>query len=141
MRNTSNSSKGQFIIISAVVIISVFYLVSRWMEPYTIPDTSRIVLIDEYFVFDNIEKEALDTVNSSTSCDDLVNNLDEFERYMEDYAFKKLIVYFDYTLETPCYQYDPEFPILVIFDIQIESEDTKLTSTFYGFWPEESAPS
>ena len=134
------SKKAQFMVITAFVIVSIFYLVSKWMEPYTIPDTSEIVLMDEPFIMDNVKEEALAVVDESKSCEELEDNLSEFKSYIEDYAFKKLIIYFDYTIKTPCYAYDPEFPILVVFDIHLESQGTKYNSEFYGFWPEESAP-
>ncbi len=134
------SRKAQFLIITALVIVNIFYLVSRWTRPYTIPDTSEIVLMEEPFIMNNLREEALEIVNTSSSCENLVDNLDEYKIYVEDYAFKKLILYFDYTLETPCMEYDPDFPILVIFDISIESSESKIKSQFYGFWPVESSP-
>jgi len=135
------SKKAQFLVITAFVIVSIFYLVSKWMEPYTIPDTSEIALLEEPFIFNNIKEKALDIVNRSTSCEDLINNLDEYKAYVEDYAFKKLIVYFDYSLKTPCYTADPRFPVLVLFDIRIESQNMKVSNNFYGFWPPGSSPS
>jgi len=134
------SKKAQFMVITAFVIVSIFYLVSKWMEPYTIPDTSEIVLDEGPFIMDNLKSEALNIVDESDTCEELEDNLAEFEDYIEDYAFKKLIIYFDYTIETPCYAYDPEFPILVIFDLELESEGTTYRSEFYGFWPKGSGP-
>lgn len=144
MRSSSSSSsrrpKAQFLVITAFVIVSIFYLVSKWMQPYTIPDTSEIVLAEEPSVFNNIKEKALDIVATSSSCEELVNNLDEYKAYVEDYAFRKLIVYFDYTLETPCYAPDPNFPVLVLFDIRVQSQTMKVSDKFYGFWPPGSGP-
>lgn len=134
------SGKAQFLIITALVIISVFYLVSMWMQPYSIPDTSDIVLSSEPFVFNNIKEKAMTIVSTSSSCSDLVNNLDEYKAYVEEYAFKKLIVYFDYSLNTPCYAYDPRFPILVLFNIRVQSPTMSVGNSFYGFWPPSSGP-
>ena len=134
------SSKAQFLVITAFVIVSIFYLVSKWMQPYTIPDTSEIVLAEEPSVFNNIKEKALYVVNTSASCDELVNNLAEYKAYVEDYAFRKLIVYFDYTLETPCYAPDPKFPVLVLFDIRVQSQAMKIADKFYGYWPPGSGP-
>lgn len=135
-----SSKKAQFMIVTALTMISIFYLISRWLEPYSLLDTAEIVLIEEPFVFNNIKEKALDIVNSSESCTDLVNNLGEYKIFVEDYAFRKLVVYFDYTLETPCYEYDPRFPVLVLFDIELRSDKIKIKDEFYGFWPPGSAP-
>ena len=132
--------KGQFLIITALVMVTVFYLVSRWMNPFTIPDTAEIILQEEPYIFNNIKEESLQLVNKSKSCEELSQNLDEYKTYIEDYAFKKLIVYFDYTLETPCLEDVPDFPILVLFNIRMQSQNTKLGSKFYGFWPSYTAP-
>jgi hypothetical protein len=134
-------TKAQFFLLTGFTIISIFYLVSRWMEPYTIIDISRVAMNNEPSIFSNIKQESLDVVASSKSCFDLVNNLEEFETYIEDYAFKKLIVYFDFTLETPCYEHDPMFPTLIIFDIELSSSTITVRDTFYGFWPPGSEPS
>ena len=136
-----NSQKAQFMIITAFAMVSIFYLISKWIEPYNLLDTAEVVLIEEPFVFNNIKEKALDLVNTSKSCEELVDNLEEYKIFIEDYAFKKLIVYFDYTVETPCYEYDPDFPILVVFDMKLRSEKMTIRDKFYGFWPPESAPS
>jgi hypothetical protein len=143
MRNLSNrlvSKKAQFMILTAFAMVSIFYLISTWMEPYNLLDTAEVVLIEEPFVFNNIKEKALEIVNTSTSCQDLVDNLDEYKTFIEDYAFKKLIVYFDYSLETPCFEEDPYFPTLVLFDIELKSETFKIKDQFYGFWPPGSGP-
>lgn len=134
-------TKAQFFLLTGFVIASIFYLVSRWMEPYTIIDTSMVAMNNEPFIFSNIKQEALDIVATSKSCFDLVNNLQEYEDYVENYAFKKLIVYFDFTIETPCYEHDPMFPTLIIFDIELGSSTITVRDSFYGFWPPGSEPS
>jgi hypothetical protein len=137
----SRLDKAQFFVLTGFMIVSVFYLVSRWLEPYTIIDTSAVAVSEEPFIFNNIKQEALDIVAESGSCKDLVNNLEEYKHYVEDYAFRKLIVYFDYSLETPCYIADPNFPVLVLFDIELSSSTTRIKDSFFGFWPPGSAPS
>jgi hypothetical protein len=127
-------------IITALTMISIFYLISRWIEPYNLLDTAEVALMEEPFVFNNIKEKALDIVNTSESCADLVDNLDEYKIFIEDYAFKKLVVYFDYTLETPCYEYDPKFPVLVLFNIELRSDKMTIRDEFYGFWPPGSSP-
>lgn len=139
-RKFSISKKAQFMIITALTMVSIFYLISRWLEPYNLLDTAEVVLMEEPFVFNNIKEKALDVVNTSESCTDLVDNLDEYKTFIKDYAFRKLVVYFDYSLETPCYEYDPRFPVLVLFDIELRSEKMTIRDKFYGFWPPGSAP-
>ncbi len=138
-RNILSSRKAQFMIITAFVMVSIFYMISKWIEPYNILDTAEVVLIEEPFVFNNIKEKALDLVNTSKSCDELVYNLEEYKTFTEDYAFRRFIVYFGYTLSTPCYEYDPRFPVLVIFDVELKSEKITIKDTFYGFWPPGSA--
>jgi hypothetical protein len=135
-----NSKKAQFMILTAFLMVSVFYLISRWIEPYNLLDTAEVVLIEEPFVFNNIKEKAIELVSTSASCAELVANLEEYKIFIEDYAFKKLIIYFDYTLETPCYEDDPLFPVLVIFNIELQSEKITIRDEFYGFWPPDTAP-
>lgn len=132
--------KAQFFILTGFVIVSVFYLVSKWLEPYTIIDTSAVAMTEEPFIFNNIKQEALDIIQESKNCEDLQNSLGEYKHYVEYYAFKKLIIYFDYSLETPCFEDDPLFPTLVIFDIEISSSRITIRDNFYGFWPPGSEP-
>jgi hypothetical protein len=136
----SSSRKAQFLIITAFVIVSIFYLVSKWMQPYRIPDTSAAVLMEEPFIFNNIKEKALKIVATSKSCEELVDNLDEYQQYVNEYAFKKLVIYFDYSIETPCYEAEAGFPILVLFDIRLRGSSATASSSFYGFWPPGSAP-
>lgn len=136
----AGSRKAQFMIITALAMVSIFYLISKWLEPYNLLDTAEVVLMEEPFVFNNIKEKALELVNTSTSCEDLVYNLEEYKKFIEDYAFRKLVVYFDYSLETPCYEYDPRFPVLVLFNIELRSDKMKVKDKFYGFWPPGSSP-
>jgi hypothetical protein len=126
--------------LTGFVIITAFYTISTWLEPYTIIDTSTVAMTDELFVFSNIKKEALDVIDRSKSCEDMTDNLKELKNYIEDYAFKKLIIYFDYSLDTPCFEDDPFFPTLVLFDMGISSSRIRVSDQFYGFWPPGSEP-
>jgi len=132
--------KAQFFVLTGFVIASVFYLVGKWLAPYTIIDTSTVAMSEELFVFNNIKQEASRITKDSKSCEELVKNLEEYKHYVEEYAFKKLWVYFDYSIGTPCYEYDPNFPILIVFDIELRSERVVTKDRFYGFWPPGSAP-
>lgn len=134
------SKKAQFMILTAFAMVSIFYLISTWMEPYNLLDTAEVVLVEEAFIFNNIKEGADNIVNTSTSCNDLVGNLDEYKVFVEEYSFEKLIIYFDYSLETPCFEEDPDFPTLVLFNIELKSDEFTIRDTFYGFWPPGSEP-
>jgi hypothetical protein len=127
-------------VLTGFVIISIFYLVSKWLEPYNVIDTSSAIMTEEPYIFNNIKQESFNIVDTSTSCSELVNSLEEYKRFVEDFAFRKLIIYFDYSLETPCYEADPEFPVLVIFNVELRSTKMRIRDTFYGFWPPGSEP-
>lgn len=136
----SGFKKAQFFVLTGFVIISIFYLVSKWLEPYNVIDTSSAIMAEEPYIFNNIKQESLRIVAYADSCNDLVGSIEEYKSFVEDYAFRKLIIYFDYSLETPCYEKDPEFPVLVIFNVELRSTKMKIKDTFYGFWPPGSEP-
>ena len=137
----SGFRKAQFFVLTGFVIISIFYLVSKWLEPYNVIDTSSVIMAEEPFIFNNIKQESLRIIEHADSCNELVKSLEEFKYFVEDYAFRKLIIYFDYSLETPCYEKDPRFPVLVLFDVELRSTNIKIKDSFYGFWPPGSEPS
>ena len=83
-RNSSNSSrKAQFILLSAFAIVTILFTVSRWIEPYTITETSSIPIREEFFIFNNIKEKAAEVVMKSKDCEDLIFNLQEYEDYVE----------------------------------------------------------
>ncbi len=92
MRNLLKSRRGQFFILSTFTIVSILYIVSRWVEPFTIVDTSSAALQDAPFIFNNIVEKLILTINSSKSCDDLTNNLDEYINFVNKFALEKSYV-------------------------------------------------
>jgi len=97
------SKKAQFFILSAFAIVSILYLVSRWIEPYTIIDTSEMVLNEELFVFNNIIEKIKKTVDISINCEEYKLNIDEYRNFVTDYASKKnLRLNFDRQIIEPC---------------------------------------
>jgi|GEM_PF-1045680 len=134
LENIRKSKRAQFFVLTGFVIVGVFYLVSRWLEPYTIIDTSEVAMRDEMFVFNNIKQEALRIVENSKSCEDLANNLDEYNYFIEYHSFKKLLIYFDYILETPCHELAPGSPTDVFFDIEIKSSGVRIKDSFSSTW-------
>ncbi len=99
--NSSNSSKAQFFVLSAFIIVSILYLVSRWMEPYTIIDTSTIVLMDEPFIFNNIVEKAKETVETSKDCTDLTYNIEEYSNFVSEFSSgKNMKIDFSYDIQS-----------------------------------------
>lgn len=97
-RSSSKSKyrKAQFFIISAFTIVTILYFVSRWMEPYTIPDTSVVVWNDEPFVLNNIIEKAKDTIRDSEDIEEMKYNLQEFGDFVKEYGLiKNLDIDFD----------------------------------------------
>jgi hypothetical protein len=133
MPSLLKSRKAQFFVLSAFAIVSVIYFVSKWMEPYTIIDTSSVVLVEEPFVFNNIVEKAEEAVRVSKSCDDLKYNIEEYSNFVQDFAFKKnykLVLVYDYVqcLTEP-------FPTLIKINVQLTSTRIKLERTSFVLWP------
>jgi hypothetical protein len=96
MHSLLKSKKAQFFVLSAFAIVSIIYFVSRWMEPYTIIDTSSVVSVEEPFIFNNIVEKANETIYTSKSSDDLQYNIQEYKNFVEGYASSKnLQIIFD----------------------------------------------
>ena len=96
MHSLLKSKKAQFFVLSAFAIVSIIYFVSRWMEPYTIIDTSSVVSVEEPFIFNNIVEKANETIYTSKSSDDLQYNIQEYKNFVGGYASSKnLQIIFD----------------------------------------------
>lgn len=83
------SRKAQFFVLSAFTIVTILYLISGWVEPYTIIDTSSVVLMEETFVFNNIVEKANETIHISKTPEDLRYNIQEYKNFAEEYALGK----------------------------------------------------
>jgi len=127
------SNKGQFFIITTFIIVSILYLMSRWMEPTNIIDTSEIVTRDEVFTFNNIVEKVTYTINGSKDCEDLNYALQEYKAFAEDYALSKgYNLDLNYTV-APCPQ--PNTPTTVAFNITLTSPNSFLKAEFSCGWP------
>ena len=125
--------KAQFFVLSAFTIVALLYIMSSWIQPYTIVDTSAIVLMQDPFVFNNIKEKAIQTVQSSKSCDDLRYNLDEYTTFVNKYsAEKNLNLTFNYSI-SPCFDFPPT-PVVVATLTQIKSPNIVLASNYSMFW-------
>lgn len=98
----SKSRKAQFFVLSAFAIVTVIYFIGRWVEPYTIIDTSSAVLMEEPFVFNNIMEKAEASVYASKTYEELGYNLEEYRQFVLDYILRKgYYVNFTYTITPP----------------------------------------
>lgn len=134
MRSLLKSKKAQFFVLSALVIVSIIYFVSKWVEPYTIIDTSSIVLSEEIFVFNNIKEKSMTTVKISRNCNDLRYSLEEFEYFVKDYSNRKNYkIDFDYAI-SPCYDEPPLRPVIVKADLRLKSPTVEIYANYSVGW-------
>jgi hypothetical protein len=123
-RSSSKYSKGQFFVLSAFAIVAAVFLLSQWIEPYNIPDTSFAVLSEEPFIFNNIKEKAIATVKASTDCNDLKFNLAEYKKFVEDFVLSKgMSLVFDYKIKD-CGTLKTEF------NITLKSPSFSIKSSF-----------
>jgi len=118
-----NFKKAQFYILSAFAIVSIIFMVSMWIESYTIIDTSSIPMMEEPFAFNNIVEKATEVVRQSKNCDDLKYNLDEYRLFVEKYGINKN---FNITLT---YSYSCS-PLSATFKLNLTSPKAKIYSSF-----------
>lgn len=133
LKLNTRKRKAQFFILSAFAIVSILYIMSSWVQPFTIIDTSNIVLLQEPFIFNNIKEKAIETVKLSKSCDDLRYNLDEYSNFVNQYSSSKnLNLNFSYSIN-PCFDL-PQTPVVVESMIRIKSSNLFLSSNFTMYW-------
>lgn len=143
MRSLSKSKlfgkkrKAQFFVLSTFAIVSILYFVSRWVEPYTIIDTSSVARHEEPFIFNNIKEKLIYTVNSSKTIDELEYNLQEFKEFAETHAIKRGAFYVSYETISP---YPPgdgigDFPVVIVFNLTLVSPKITIGSVFETYWP------
>ncbi len=127
--------KGQFLLLTAFIMIIFFYFMAKWIEPRTIVDPSKLILKEEAFVFNNIkEKSFYFAANGTKSCSDLKYNIEEFQAFVEEYGLRKgVYLDFNYTM-SPCYEEPPLFPVVVKVRLTLKSEDTFLQSNYSIEW-------
>ena len=91
------SRKAEFFVLTAVVIIGVFYNLSKYVNPYAFIDTSRAVEGSEEFLFDNIKEKAIKTVKISAPSE-LNDSLRTYKNTVEKLASDRgynLVFYYD----------------------------------------------
>lgn len=93
-----SSRKAQFFVLTTVVIVGVFYTLSKYINPYAFIDTSRAASGGETFFFDNVKEKTVKTVNIS-SPEDLESNLAQYKNFVENMASEKgYKLSFNYTI-------------------------------------------
>ena len=80
-----SSKKAQFFILTTVVIVGVFYSLSKSIDPYTFVDTSGAAYGEEILFFDNVKDKSIKTVRISNP-GELLSNLEEYKNFIEEVA-------------------------------------------------------
>jgi hypothetical protein len=121
MRNLFNK-KAQFFILTTVVIVGVFYTLSKYINPYAFIDTSRTASGTETFFFDNVKEKAIKTVKISLPDDgNLTANLMNYKNFVEKMASDRGYNFnFNYNVST----------LKVDFSMTLISERMTLKSNF-----------
>lgn len=117
---SSSGKKAQFFILTTVVIVGVFYVLSKYLTPYSFIDTSRAVEDGEIFFFNNVKEKAVKTIEISVPAE-LRDNLEEYKQFVEDMAGEK-----GYDLS---FDYNPR-PLEVDIDMILLSQKYTLKSSF-----------
>jgi len=94
MRKLSN--KAQFFILTSVIIIGVFFSLSKYVNQYSFIDTSSAAEGAEIFMFENIKENAIKTVQIS-NVTNFDSRLSEYKNSVEDMvADRGYTLIFDY---------------------------------------------
>jgi len=135
VKNLRNRRKAQFFILAAFAMVTMFYFISKWIEPFSIIDTSQVPLMDEIFIFNNVKEKTMAVVKNSKSCTELTYNLQEYSNFVVNYALSKSYkLDYNYTL-TPCSQTPPPPTFVAQFNITLQSPRVTLNSAFISSWP------
>jgi len=84
-------------------MITIMFIVSTFIQPSGVPDTSSTVLMDEVFTFVNIREKAESVVKLSDGCSDLDGNLGEYKQFVQAFVGQRNArLIFDYKIVQPC---------------------------------------
>ena len=88
--HNSSSRKAQFFILTTVVIVGVFYTLSKYINPYAFVSTSEPIIEGEESFFDNVKDKAIKTVTISSRDDaTLKNNLEKYKNFVINMSSEK----------------------------------------------------
>jgi hypothetical protein len=95
--------RGQWFLISAVIIVGVFLLVSTFFRDYYATDTTAVPRMDEEHYFWELKMNFNGVVRAS-DCDNLEDNLNEFSAFSrQKMAELGYFLYLNYTIDmTDC---------------------------------------
>src|SRR3989344_4312597 len=81
-RSASIYSKGQFFLVSAIMITGVFLVISMLFRNYGIVDNSETARVNEDVYFHNI-KQQFSSVVAQSSCPDMDRNLRDYREFVQ----------------------------------------------------------
>lgn len=88
--HNSSSRKAQFFILTTVVIVGVFYTLSKYINPYAFVGTSDPIVEGEESFFDNVKDKAIKTVTISSRDDaTLKDNLEKYKNFVINMSSEK----------------------------------------------------
>ncbi len=120
----STGKKGQWFIISAIVISSAFLVISMLFKSYYLVDTSSVARIDEDYYFENIASGLNKTVDVS-DCSNITKNLDKFIEFAREEMGKRgKYLEVDYTVNPVCPPKRVVFHLVSLKSHQMTIRDT-----------------
>ncbi len=115
------SKKAQFFVLTSVMIVGVFFTLSKYINQYSFVDTSKAVEGAEVFMFDNIKDKAIKTVQIS-NVTNVESRLTEYKNFVEKMvADRGYTIYFEFRNTTE----------IVNFNMTLISERYVLRSDFW----------
>jgi len=103
LSSLTRGRKAQFFLLSAFVMVAIMFIVSSFIQPSSVFDTSSAVLIDEVYIFNNIKEKAVSVVKLSDGCADLDGNIDEYRQFVQSFVGQRNArLVFNYTIAQPC---------------------------------------
>ncbi len=133
MRSLLRNRKAQFFVLTAFTLVTLFFLISNWIQPFSIIDASAVVLSEEPFIFNNIKDNARKTVETSKSCEELKFNLEEYESFVKTFGLRKNL---DISLiySQPSSNCESSGSTVINFKITLSSSSMSLSSEFDATW-------
>lgn len=97
----SSRSKGQWFMVSAVMVSAAFLVISSFLTSYSSMDSSKTATYNEDYYYNNVKEQFMKVVEQS-DCGNLTSNLNEF-KYFAEKSMGELgyLLFINYTVE-PC---------------------------------------
>jgi hypothetical protein len=118
----SSSKKAQFFILTAVIVIGVFFTLSKYINQYSLIDTSQAAQGSEFLMIDNIKDKALKTVHISNMTN-IYERVPEYRDFVQEVVAERgYILDFGYNINST--------ERLVIINMSLISDKYTLKSDF-----------